>query len=434
MNRKKRMVAICVGCVFASSASLAWGQELPKVKRPEDTGFSSERLARVSKFFQTEIDRKAIPGVVVLVASEGKLVYFEALGYQDREKGQRMKADAIFRIASMTKPITSAAVMILAEEAKIDLIAPVSQYLPEFKDVKVGVEKINPGTGKTVLSLEEPTRAMTVQDLLRHTSGLVYGPFGNSLVHQAYNKANLFDSNQTLAEFVTKISRLPLAHQPGTVWEYGMSTDVLGRIVEVVSGTPLDRFIEERISKPLGMRDSGFYVSAEQAPRVAEPQVDPATGKRPYAPSVENLTKEKQKWISGGGGMLSTATDYARFCQMLLNGGELDGIRLLSPKTIAVMTSDEAPPGIPRIGLEDLAPTPEMGQSFGLGFAVRTDAGHSPLPGSVGDYFWAGAFGTYFWVDPKEKLFAVMMVQIPFVESGYYRRAMREVVYGALVQ
>jgi CubicO group peptidase (beta-lactamase class C family) len=409
------------------------GQVLPKSKRPEDVGFPSERLARINKFFQGEIDKKAIPGAILLVTRESKLVYFQALGYQDREKSIPMKPDAIFRIASMTKPVTSVAVMMLAEEGKIDLLAPVSQYLPEFKDVKVGIEKIDPGTSKPALSLEDPQHQMTVQDLLRHTSGLVYGPFGNSLVHQAYNKADLFDNNQTLAELVTKLSKLPLAHQPGTVWEYGMSTDVLGRIVEVVSGVPLDQFVEERITKPLGMHDTAFYLSAAQAARLAELQVDPSTGRRPGASSAENLTKEKQKWISGGGGLLSTATDYAKFCQMLLSGGELNGVRLLSPKTIAVMTSDQLPPSILRSGYEDMAPTLEMGQSFGLGFAVRTDAGRNPLPGSVGNYFWAGAYGTYFWIDPQTNMFAVMMVQMPFPQSGLCRRAFRELVYGALL-
>src|SRR5882762_4893301 len=420
--KRRTLLATWVLVCWAASVS---GQGLPKSRRPDDVGFSSERLARINKFFQGEIDKKAIPGAILLVTREGKSVYFQALGYQDREKNIPMKPDAIFRIASMTKPITSVAVMMLAEEGKIDLLAPVSQFLPEFKDVKVGVEKIDPSTGKPALSLEDQQRQMAVQDLLRHTSGLVYGPFGNSLVHQAYNKANLFDDSQTLAEFVTKLSKLPLAHHPGKVWEYGMSTDVLGRIVEVVSGTPLDRFFEERITRPLGMHDTAFYLTAAQAPRFAELQVDPATGKRPDASSVENLTKEKQKWFSGGGGLVSTASDYARFCQMLLNGGELNGVRLLSPKTIAVMTSDQLPSGILRPGYEDVFPAREMGQSFGLGFAVRTDAGYNPLSGSVGDYGWGGAYGTSFWVDPQAKMFAVMMVQMPFVPSGYYRRAFR---------
>jgi len=419
--------------IFAFCAVSIAGQDLGKVSRPEDSGFSTERLERMTKWFQENVDKGAIPGAVLLVVRDGKLVYLQALGYRDREKRVAMKPDAIFRIASMTKPITSTAVMMLAEEGKIDLLAPVSQYLPEFKDVKVGVVKTDSSVGKAELSLEDPRRTMTVQDLLRHTSGLVYGPFGNTLVHQVYNKANLFDANQTLAEFVTKLSKLPLAHQPGSVWEYGMSTDVLGRIVEVVSGMAFDRFVQERITGPLVMRDTAFYLNAAQSSRLAEPQVDPATGRRPGASSAEDLTKEKQKWFSGGGGLLSTASDYARFCQMLLNRGELSGVRLLAPKTIAVMTSDQVPPGIPRLGYEEMAPTPEMGQSFGLGFAVRTDAGHSPVSGSVGDYFWAGAYGTYFWIDPQEKIFAVMMVQMPFPQSGYYRRALRELVYGALV-
>jgi CubicO group peptidase (beta-lactamase class C family) len=434
MAWKRIVVAACVLACWAGLVPAwdsAFAQDLGKLSRPEDAGFSVDRLGRITALLQGEVDKGAIPGAVVLVAREGKLVYLQALGYRDREKKIAMKADAIFRIASMTKPITSVAVMMLAEEGKIDLIAPVAQYLPEFKDVKVGVEKTD-ASGTATLALEEPRRAMTVQDLLRHTSGLVYGPFGNTLVHQAYNKANLFDGGQTLAEFVTKLSKLPLAHQPGTVWEYGMSTDVLGRIVEVVSGMAFDRFVEERITGPLGMRDTAFYLSAAQAARLAEPQADPATGKRPGASSAENLTKERQKWFSGGGGLLSTAGDYARFCQMLLNRGELNGVRLLAPKTLAVMTADQLPPGIPRLGYEEMAPTPEMGQSFGLGFAVRTDAGHSPISGSVGDYFWAGAYGTYFWIDPQEKMFAVMMAQMPFPQSGYYRRAMRELVYGAL--
>lgn len=434
MNRK-RLSAICI---FLSLAISAFAQDLTKISRPEEAGFSSERLARITQFFQSEVDQGAIPGAVLVVGRNGKIVYRQAIGYQDREKKIPMKTDAIFRIFSMTKPVASVAVMMLAEEGKIDVMAPVAQYLPEFKDVKVGVEKTDPATGKPTLSLEAPERPMTVQDLLRHTSGLVYGPFGNKLVHQEYNKANLFDSGQSLAEFVTKISKLPLAHQPGTVWEYGMSVDVLGRIVEVVSGMPFDRFLEERITKPLGMPDTAFYLTASQASRVVEPQVEAATGKRPEFGEAQNFTKEKVKFFSGGGGLLSTASDYARFCQMLVNGGELNGVRLLSPKTLAVMTSDQVPQGAARVGMleatQDLSPLPELGQSFGLGFAVRTDVGHTAVSGSVGDAFWAGYAGTYFWIDPQEKLYAVMMLQMPFVPAGHYRRAMREMVYGALVR
>lgn len=435
MNRMiLRLVSflICVVCSLS-----AFAQELPKLARPEDAGFSSERLSRITQFFQGEVDRGAIPGAVLLVSRNGKLVYRQAIGYQDRENKISMKPDTVFRIFSMTKPIATVAVMMLAEEGKIDVMAPVAQYLPEFKDVKVGVEKLDSATGKPTLALENPVRPMTVQDLLRHTSGLVYGPFGNTLVHQAYNQANLFDPGQTLAEFVTKLSKLPLAHQPGSTWEYGMSIDVLGRIVEVVSGMPFDRFVEERITRPLRMPDTAFYLNPAQMPRTAEPQVYPATGKRPPYGEVADLTREKVKWFSGGGGLVSTVSDYAHFCQMLVNGGELDGVRLLSPKTLAVMTSDQVPPDAARIGMlaatQDLSPIPELGQSFGLGFAVRTAPGHTAVSGSVGDYFWAGALGTYFWVDPQEKLFAIEMLQMPFVEAGTYRRAFREMVYGALL-
>ena len=433
---KRNRITIALFLIF-SGAVCASAQDLSKLSRPEEAGFSSERLAHITQFFQGEVDKGALPGVVVIVARNGKVVYRQAIGYQDREKKTPMKPDAVFRIFSMSKPVTSVAVMMLAEEGKIDLMAPVAQYLPEFKDAKVGVEKVDPAGGKPYLATEPAARPITVQDLLRHTSGLVYGPFGNSLVHQEYNKANLFDPGQTLAEFVTKIAKLPLAHQPGTVWEYGMSTDVLGRIVEVASGMPFDRFVEERITKPLKMPDTGFYIDTAQIPRLAEPQVDPATNKRPGFGEGTDLTKEKVKWFSGGGGMLSTAADYARFCQMLANGGELEGVRLLSPKTLAVMASDQLPQKAMRVGqvevTQDLTPIAEMGQSFGLGFAVRTDQGHSPVSGSVGDYFWAGAAGTYFWVDPQEKLFVVEMLQMPFVQVGYTRRALREIVYSALI-
>jgi len=431
MKRKRILPALLVCLCWTIAIE---PQEPPKVSRTEDAGFSSERFDHITKFFQSAVDKKAIPGAVVVVARNGKVVYLQALGFQDRDKNIPMKPDAIFRIASMTKPIASVAVMLLAEEGKIDLLAPVYQYLPEFKDVKVGVEKNDPTTDTMTLVLETPRRPMTVQDLLRHTSGIVYGPFGNTLVHQMYNKADLFDPNQTLAEFVTKLSKLPLAHQPGTVWEYGMSIDVLGRIVEIVSGMPFAQFVRQRITKPLKMNDTVFYLDAAQISRLAELQVDPATGKRPGGTPAENLTKDKMKWISGGGGLLSTAPDYARFCQMLLNGGELDGVRLLSPKTISIMASDQLTPDMPRLkGYEDLAPTPNLGQSFGLGFAVRTSLGPNPLPGSIGDYFWAGIYGSYFWVDPQEKMYAVMMVQMPFEESGYYRRSLRELVYGARI-
>jgi CubicO group peptidase (beta-lactamase class C family) len=271
---------------------------------------------------------------------------------------------------------------------------------------------------------------MIVQDLLRHTAGLVYGQFGDHLVHQAYRAANVSDRNETLAEMVTKLSKIPLAHQPGEVWEYSMSTDVLGRIVEVVSGQELDTFIAEHITRPLGMHDTGFYLSASQASRLARP--DSGVFMAPIDPTV------KPALLSGGGGMLSTAGDYARFCQMLLNGGELEGVRILAPKTVALMTSDQLPPATDRhspvaIALDAFGPTPEMAISFGLGFAVRTVPGRNPVPGSVGDFSWAGIAGTFFWVDPKEKLVTVLMMQVPQAVNVPYWRQTRTLVYQALI-
>jgi CubicO group peptidase (beta-lactamase class C family) len=306
--------------------------------------------------------------------------------------------------------------MMLSEEGKVDIGAPVAQYLPEFKDVKVGVEKA------------APKRPMTVQDLLRHTSGLTYGVFGNSAVDQLYRAAPVFTA-PSLADMIKTVAGLPLAHQPGEAWEYSVSADVLGRIVEVASGKSFDTFIAERITGPLKMPDTSFFISTAQAARFAKPDVPNAllNGDPTVKPAI----------LSGGGGLLSTAGDYARFAQMMLNGGELDGVRLLSPTTVALMTSDQLPATTERhtpvaMGLNAFGPTPEMGTSFGLGFAVRVDPGRNPVPGSVGDFSWSGVTGTFFWVDPKEKLVAVMMVQTPQgINVPNYRQA-RTMVYQAL--
>lgn len=413
--------------------SIASAQGIPRVKSPAEVGLLAERLKKISTGFKHDVEKGLIPGATVLIARKGKIAYFEAFGYQDREKGVPMSRNAIFRIASMTKPFTSLAIMMLAEEGKIQIAYPVSRYLPELKDLKVGVEKKDEATGKMELVLEPAGREMTVQDLLRHTSGLTYGVFGKSLVKDRYNAVKAFDFTQTNAEMVTKLSQVPLQYQPGTTWEYSMSVDVLGRIVEVVSGVEFDVFVAERIAKPLKLSDTGFWVEGEKAQaRIAEPQIDRTTGKRP---EVFEVTK-RPKWISGGGGMVSTASDYARFCQMLLNGGVLDGVRLVSRKTIELMSSNHLPPGVkygPLVPVQfaGISPTPEEGGGFGLGFLVRTEAGRSPLPGSVGDYGWAGVYGTYFWIDPKEKLVAILMMQAP-AERLHYRYLMRHYVYQAI--
>src|SRR5215470_17052135 len=262
MNQS-RLIGILLLVTSLSFPALA--EVLPQAGRPEALGFSAERLKRLGSVFQADVDKGAIPGAVVLIARNGKVAYFEAFGFQDREKHVAMTTDAIFRIASMTKPITSVALMMLVEEGKIQIDDPLAFYLPEFKDhLAVGVEKIAPETGKLQLVLEPARRAPAIHDLLRHTSGFTYEVFGDSLVKQAYKAANLRDPNQTLAEFAAKVSRLPLAYEPGTTWEYGVSTDVLGRVIEVVAGVPFDQFVADRIFKPLGMNSSGFFVPQSQ--------------------------------------------------------------------------------------------------------------------------------------------------------------------------
>jgi CubicO group peptidase (beta-lactamase class C family) len=423
---------LAIGLVWLTLPALA--EEVQPIDRPEDIGFTGDRLKRVTQAFQGYVDSGKLPGAVVLIARNDKIAYFRAFGYQDREQQIAMRPDSIFRIASMTKPIVSVAAMTLAEEGKLDLAAPVSQYLPEFKDLQVGVEQRDPKTGDTMIVMEPQKRPVIVQDLFRHTAGLVYGQFGDGLVHKAYRAANVSDRDQTLEEMVTKLSKLPLAHQPGEVWEYSMAVDVLGRVVEVVSGTTLDRFVQERVTNPLGMGSTDFCVREADVGRLAQPQIDPATGQRPTLPDVT----KKPRLFSGGGGMVSTAGNYLKFAEMLLHRGGWEEARVLAPATVSLMTSDALPPGIAytdraKTMISDISPMPSMGQGFGLGFAVRTAEGRNPLPGNVGTYYWTGAWGTTFWVDPKEKLIGIMMIQVPLAAGSPYRRAMRNLTYQALL-
>jgi CubicO group peptidase (beta-lactamase class C family) len=344
-----------------------------------------------------------------------------------------MRADSIFRIASMTKPITIVAALMLAEEGKLQLMDPASVYLPQLKNLQVGVE-IKEGSGERRLALEPARREVTVQDLMRHTSGMTYGIFGDSLVQRAYRAAGTMDDQQTNAQMIDKLAQLPLAFQPGTAFEYGMSNDVIGRIVEVRSGVDLNRFVVERIAGPLGMSDTAFLLDSEQTTRLAQAQSAPGA-----PPLVIGYNPAKPpKWFSGGGGLLSTAEDYARFCQMLLNGGELDGVRLLSRKSVELMTSNHLPPdagyGAFTLELGLTAPLPQYGQGYGLGVGMRKEAGRSMAPGSVGDYYWGGATGPYFWVDPQERLVAVLMLQVADIQlRTHYRSLLRNLVYQALM-
>ena len=430
----KLIKQLLISGLFALLSVSAFAEQPKSVSRPEELGFAADRLEKVTQAFQGYVDSGQIPGAVVLIARKDEVAYFRAFGFRDSEQKIPMTTDSIFRIASMTKPIVSVGAMMLAEEGKLDIWAPVAQYLPEFKDMKVSVEQVDVATGKKETVLQPQLRPMTVQDLLRHTAGLVYTPpIGNGPIPEAYRDAKVFDRDQTLAEMVTKISKIPLAHQPGEVWEYSMATDVLGRVIEVVSGMDLDRFIEERVTKPLGMMSTGFYAREADRDRVAQPQIDPATGKRP--PWFD--AAQKPKWFSGGGGGISTAADYLLFCQMLLHEGKLGNTRLLSPSTVSLMTSNALRPGIGyaaavRARFGDIGPTPDMGQGFGLGFAVRTEGGENPLPGSVGSFYWTGAYGTTFYIDPKQQLAIIMMIQVPGPANAFYRRSVRYLAYQAL--
>ncbi|MFZ0931585.1 MAG: serine hydrolase domain-containing protein [Syntrophobacteraceae bacterium] len=427
MKTIKKMLLVTLFVILA--ASIASAQAIPKAAKPEDVGLSKERLQRISAWIQSDVDKKVVPGAVVMVLRKGKIAYFETFGYQDREKNIAMKRNSIFRIASMTKPFTSLAVMMLAEEGKIQLPVPVSAYLPEFKDLKVGIEKQDPTTGKAELVFETPGREMTVQDLLRHTSGLTYAFTGKSMVRDLYNGAKISDFNQTNAELVTKLSQIPLQNHPGTTWDYSHSTDVLARIVEVITGSEFDTFIAERIVKPLKLSDTAFWAEGdERQTRIAEPQMRP--------PWLWDVTK-KPKWSSGGQGLVSTAQDYARLCLMFLNGGTLDGVRLVSRKTIEHMTSNHVPPGYKSanpVQVQIAWPgfSLETGQGFGLGFAINSEPERSPLPGSKGSYYWMGILGTYFWVDPKEQLIGILMIQAP-AQALPYQYRMRHFVYQAIV-
>jgi CubicO group peptidase (beta-lactamase class C family) len=406
------------------AATLAWGAPLP-AGSPEDAGVSSQRLERLTQTMQRLVGSGELAGTVVMVARKGKLIYAKAFGAQDKAAGVPMAEDSIFRVYSMTKPVVSVAAMMLVEEGRLGLEEPIARYIPEFKEMKVAVESFDPATGAPLYYTVPAKRQITVQDLLRHTSGLTYGVLGQKTqVKTLYNQANIFSQKWTLESFCKELAKLPLVNEPGTVWEYGHSTDVLGRVVEVASGQPLDQFLHERILKPLKMVDTAFYVPADKHKRIAQPQVDPQTGK---AAELLDL-RQPQTLFAGGHGLVATAGDYLRFTQMLLNGGELDGVRILGNRTIAFMTSDHVlGAGIAR-GPNWLPP---QGYGFGLGFAVRKELGEAEFPASVGTFYWGGYAGTYFWVDPKEQLTAVYMSQ-ETNRRTHYRVLMHDLVYQAL--
>ena len=391
---------------------------LPIAAAPEEVGLSSAQLARLEAVTQRHVETGLVPGAVMLVARRGKIAWTRTVGFRDRAAKDPMKPDSIFRIYSMTKPIVSVAAMMLVEEGRMQINDPVAKYLPEIGKMKVGVETSE--NDKATLQLVEPSRDMTVQDLLRHTSGLIYGTRGKSLINAAYVEAKIGGNRDSSnEEFVTALSKLPLRFSPGERWEYGVSTDVLGRVVEVVSGKTLGEFLNERIFAPLGMTDTGFYVPAEKLSRAAQPWQVPEAP--PMTPRFD--VAQKPRFESGGAGLTSTMDDYLRFTVMLADSGKFSGKRLLGSKTLEFMTSDHtlARPGRP------------PGLGFGLGFEVRTSVGDAALPGSLGEYGWAGNAGTLFWIDPKEQLIAIYMVQVSDGDRIMLRNQFRTMVQSAII-
>jgi len=399
----------------------AWCQELPRA-RPQAVGLSPEKMALLGPALQALVTNQQIAGAVTLIARRGQVVYWEAVGQRDLASGRPMERDTIMRIYSMTKPITSVAILMLMEDGQLALDDPIAKYLPEMKGVQVFVR-----ASGTNLITEPAQREPTVRDLLRHTAGLSYGFFSDGPVDQAYRRADLLALDNTLTNLIGKLGGLPLQYQPGTVWNYSIATDVLGRIVEVVSGKSLDVFLAERIFQPLDMRDTGFSVPPEKLARfaathgVAAGQLcvsdAPATSSYRAHPSL----------LSGGGGLVSTARDYLRFCQMLAAGGELNGRRLLRRATVQSMTANQLPASAMPIAI---GPNPRPGVGFGFGFSVQVQ--RDPLSvAPVGEYGWGGAASTHVWISPRDELIVIALQQFePY--AAVLEQTLKPLVYDAI--
>ena len=408
------------GLAAALICNMALAQPLPTVA-PAKAGFSVEGLARIDSFFGREVAANRVPGAVVAIARDGKLVYYKALGYRDKAKSEPMTIDTIFALASMTKIMASVGGLVLNEEGRLPLKSRLDEYYPAFAQMKLGV------VAGDAVNLE-PARPIFIHDLFRHTSGITYGGRGATPVHKLYPGGSAVASFEYNGEaFLAKLATLPLVYQPGTTWDYGFSTDVLGLVIEKVSGKRLGEFLQGAVWDKVRMPDTTFSVPDAKRARLARPlATDPVSG-RPQA--IAALDKAA-KFDCGGSCAFSTVGDYLRFGQMLLNGGSLEGKRVLSPKTVATMTSDHLGPNI-----RNNVPAVEGhrdGYSFGLGVAVRMHDGLAATPGSKGDYSWNGAYGTQFWADPKERLVVVVGTAAPGEIRKYYREQMGALVYGAM--
>ena len=397
----------------------AGAADLPTAK-PESVGMSTQRLGKLKSEMQALVDRNQLPGVVTMVAKDGKVVEFDVAGKRDVESGAPLQKDSIFRIYSMSKPITGVAMMLLFEEGKWQLNDPVSKHIPEFANLKVA--KVNPQNGS--VTQVAPDHPMTMRELMSHSGGLTYGVFGSTPVDKMYTDVNVLDRDATLQAMIDKLGKIPLLHQPGERWHYSVSVDVQGYLVEKLSGQPFPEFLKQRIFEPLGMKDTAFYVPADKMNRFVSFYTYDKDRKFVAHPGVPDFSKPPGA-PSGGGGMVSTAMDYMRFCQMLLNGGELDGHRLLSPLSVQLMRSNVLPASARTMG---------PGTGFGLDFAVVEDPVAAGGYGGEGTFYWGGYAGTWFWIDPVYNMIVVGMIQIRGDGSPDVRGLSRNLTYQAIVK
>ena len=402
--------------------------------KPEEVGLSSPRLARIGDHFQRHIDAGKLAGALALVARRGQVAYFEPLGHLEIERRRPVTRDAVFRIYSMTKPITSVGLMMLYEQGRFQLDDPVHRFIPSWSDLRVFV-----GGNYPVFKTAPVERPMTIRDLLSHTSGLTYGFTERTNVDAAYRKLGVADRAKpgyTLRDMVATLAELPLEFSPGTRWNYSVSTDVVGHLIEVLSGQRLDAYLREHVLDPLGMRDTGFVIQEAQLPRFAANYERQADGSLKLIDDPERSVYRDCTLFSGGGGMVSTAPDYFRFTAMLRNGGELDGMRLLGRKTVELMTMNHLPSGqdltqLAQVGM--FTETAYAGVGFGLGFSVMQSPARAQVLGTPGEYAWGGAASTAFWIDPTEDLIVIFMTQLMPSSSYPLRRELRVLTYAALI-
>ena len=395
------------------------------VAEPQALGFAPDRLSRIAAALQAEIAVDALPGAVLMIARRGQLAYCETFGYLDPVARTTMPVDALFSIASMTKPLVTVGALMLAEEGRLGINEAVGKYLPQLARMQVNPPQCDGSAGAPTVA---PNRQMTIEDLMRHTAGLSYGRGDKALYARYPISSDVASTKWTGREFLEQLATLPLHYQPGSLWEYSLGLDVLGLVIEAVTGMPLSRYLDVKLFQPLQMRDTAFTVPAAETARYAKAlPVDPVT----LQPQTLRDGTTPHKFDCGGGCAVSTAADYLRFAQMLLNGGELDGARVLSRKTVEYMTSDHLGP---EVDLSKLNDYPNIrGYGFGLGVAVRRSAGRGGMPSSAGEFHWAGSTGTYFWVDPAEELVTVFMAHAPGAIRYYHRQLLHALVLQALI-